>query len=287
MRSLPPLNTLPAFEATARLGSVTKAAQELNRTHGAVSKQLKVLSEALGYSLFENHGNRLVLTAQGARFMDEVAPSLDRLANAFEAARLSAPKSILRLGVSATFASRWLMPRLPQFYNVHPGIEIEFKMAGRTPANLEETDIALTWDRLRYASDRWPYESIGDVHFGVVHAPGFAATARGTAYHVTTRLVPDTLPTVWDVWGKLSGVTVTGDRDATIPQTGLIIDMACNGMGAAVIERRLVEDALQDERLVAPFGWTEIKGGFGCYLTANALNKPEVMAFVAWLRGVV
>jgi DNA-binding transcriptional LysR family regulator len=71
-----------------------------------------------------------------------------------------------------------------------------------------------------------------------------------------------------------------------IPQTGLIIDAACNGMGAAVLERRLVEEELQDERLVAPFGWHEIKGGFGCYRPALIRNESEAMAFIEWLRSV-
>lgn len=286
MRRLPPLNALPAFEATARLGSASKAAQELGRTHGAISKQLKVLAEALGYNLFQNEGNKLVLTSQGEAFLSSVAPALDQLSHAFEDARMAAPKSILRLGVSATFATRWLMPRLPQFYKAHPGIEIEFRMSGRTPVEVTDQDLGISWDRLRYSADRWPFEPIADVAFGVVHAPGYPVTPEGAAHRVSTRLIPDTLPTVWEVWGKLSGVTVLGTRAMVIPQTGLIIDTACNGLGAAVMERRLVEEELQDERLVAPFGWHEIKGGFGCYRPASIRNESEAMAFVEWLRSV-
>ncbi|MEO0990980.1 MAG: LysR substrate-binding domain-containing protein [Pseudomonadota bacterium] len=286
MRRLPPLNALPAFEATARLGSASKAAQELGRTHGAISKQLKVLAEALGYSLFQNAGNKLVLTPQGEAFLGHVASALDQLSHAFEDARMAAPKAILRLGVSTTFATRWLMPRLPQFYNAHPDIEIEFRMAGRTPADLNDLDVTITWDRLRYSKDRWPYEPVADVAFGMVLAPGYSVSQEGPANRVQTRLVPDTLPTIWDVWGKLSGITVLGSRDMVIPQTGLLIDNACNGLGAAVLERRLVEEELQDERLIAPFGWHRIEGGFGCYRPESRRNKPEVLAFVEWLRKV-
>ena len=286
MRRLPPLNALPAFEATARLGSASKAAQELGRTHGAISKQLKVLAEALGYSLFENEGNKLRLTPQGEAFLASVSLALDQLAHGFEDARMAAPKSVLRLAVSTTFATRWLMPRLPQFYNEYPGIEVEFRMVGRTPVDLNDMDVSVTWDRLRYSADRWRYESVADVAYGMVHAPGYAVSEEGATHHVDTRLVPDTLPTVWDAWGKLSGVTVQGARDVVIPQTGLIIDSACNGLGAAIIERRLVEGELQDERLVAPFGWNVIEGGFGCYRPAASRNKPEVIAFIDWLRQV-
>lgn len=286
MRRLPPLTALPAFEATARLGSASKAAMELRRTHGAISKQLKTLAEALGYSLFENTGNKLVLTPQGAAFLARVAPALDALEQGFEEARRAAPRSVLRLGVSATFATRWLMPRLPRFYSAYPNVEVEFSMTGRIPADLNSFDVSISWDRLRLAADRWPYEPIGDVAFAMVHAPAYAVSQEGPVIRVPTRLVPDTLPTIWEVWGRLTGVTVLGGRDMVIPQTGLIIDSACNGLGAAVLERRLVEEDLRDERLVAPFGWHEIKGGFGCYRPASSRNKPEVTAFIEWLREV-
>jgi len=286
MRRLPPLNALPAFEATARLGSASRAAQELGRTHGAISKQLRVLAEALGYSLFAREGNRLVLTPQGEAFLAHVAPALDRVARAFEDARMAAPKSVLRLGVSATFATRWLMPRLPRFYLAHPGIEVEFRIIGRAPADPSDGDVVVTWDRLRYSADRWPYEAIADAAFGLVHAPGYEVLQRDTGPHVDTRLVPDTLLTIWQAWARLSGVTVTGTRDAVIPQTGLIIETACAGRGAAIVERRLVEEELADDRLVAPFGWHEIAGGFGCYCPASSRGRPEVTAFIAWLREV-
>lgn len=159
-------------------------------------------------------------------------------------------------------------------------------MSGRTPVDVNDQDVGISWDRLRYSADRWPYEPIADVAFGMVHAPGYCMTPDGPVNHVSTRLVPDTLPTVWEVWGKLGGVTVLGSRDIVIPQTGLIIDSACNGLGAAVLERRLVEEELQDERLVAPFGWCVIEGGFGCYRSASSRSKPEVLAFFEWLRNV-
>lgn len=287
MRRLPPLNALPAFEATARLGSVSQAAMELGRTHGAISKQLRVLAEALGYSLFEREGTGLVLTAQGGAFLAEVAPALDALAEAFDAARASAPKSVLRLGISATFASRWLMPRLPRFHALHPGIEIEFRMAGRVPSSVSEFDLTVTWDRLRFPTSTWPFEPVGDAAFAMVHAPGYAMARDGLACHVGTRIVPDTLPRLWDIWAGLSGTSVKAERDFQVPQTGLIIDAAASGMGVAILEKRLIEAELQDGRLVAPLGWIVIENGFGAFLpVASSRDKPEVRAFLQWLRAV-
>ncbi len=286
MRRLPPLNTLPAFEATARLGSVTQAARELGRTHGAVSKQLRTLAEALGYSLFDRDGNALVLTPQGEAFRNEVAEALDKIADAFEQTRAEAPRSLLRLGVSATFASRWLMPRLPRFHARYPGIEIAFTMAGRRLTKKLEFDLVLSWDRLRTPRPGLPHKVVGDVRFALVHAPGYPVTRGPDGIHVETRIVPDTLPDLWKVWHEVGGMVVAGSRDYQFPQTGLVIDAACSGMGVAVLEQRLIEEELQDGRLVAPYGWTVYRDGFYAYPGVPSRITPEAEAFMDWLREI-
>ena len=78
-RDLPPLNALRAFEATARLNSVSQAAEQLHVTHGAVSRQLKVLEEHLGVSLFVKEGRGLKLTDAGVRLRDASAEAFERL----------------------------------------------------------------------------------------------------------------------------------------------------------------------------------------------------------------
>lgn len=285
MRQLPPLNALPAFEATARLGSVSAAAQELGRTHGAISKQLQALSEALGVELFKRAGTGLRLTAQGEALSAEVAKALDILAEATEQTRHDPGQPILTLGISATFASRWLMPRLPRFAARHPAVEIDFRMAGRVPFKVSECDLILSWDRLR--TPRTAGEEaivLGDVAFGMVHAPGYPVSGGDPDRHVDTRLLPDTNRRVWDDWAALSGVTVTSPRSYPVPQTGLLIDAATSGMGAAILERRLIEEELDDGRLVAPFGFQTIKDGFWAFLPRRSVRKPTSVAFIDWLR---
>ena len=286
MRKLPPLNALPAFEATARLGSVVLAAEELGRTHGAVSKQLRNLSAALGVELFQKAGTGLRLTVVGEALLPRVASALDIIDEASEAARRSATGEVLTLGISATFATRWLMPRLPRFHNAHPGIKIEFLMAGRMMMDVSQYDVVVTWDRLRFHPEPGePYEPLGDVAFGLVHAPGYPVRVSGQAAHVELRLVPDTAPKQWETWGALSGITVTSEREQVVPNTGLLVNAATAGLGAAILERRLIEEELDDERLVAPFGFTVIEGGFGAFISGRGAAKPAARQFVEWLRG--
>src|SRR5712672_3911924 len=111
---LPPLNAIKAFEAAARLGSFTRAAEELRVTHGAVSRQIRVLEEWLGTSLFVRTSRNAVPTRAGTDLLAEAGPALDRLASA--SVRLqsggSEARGVLHISALPTFAMRWLIPRL-------------------------------------------------------------------------------------------------------------------------------------------------------------------------------
>jgi len=283
MRKLPPLTALPAFEATARLGSVNSAAQELGRTHGAVSKQIQNLSEALGVRLFEKEGTGLRLSAAGETLLPGVTEALNAIEAAAGQARALAAQRLL-VGVSSSFASRWLMPRFPRFAARHPDIHVEFEMSGRVVQELDTVDFILTWDRLRLDRSSFPYESLGDVAFGLVAAPGYPVTVGEGTVHVPTHLVQDTFPASWDAWSKLSGMLVTSDRSMGFPQTSLSIEAAAAGLGAVLMEKRLVEEELDDKRLVAPVGFVSIKDGFGLYYGARRAANPLAEPFIEWLR---
>ncbi|MCS0502713.1 LysR family transcriptional regulator [Ancylobacter mangrovi] len=114
-RTLPPLKALVAFEAVARIGSVTEAAEELGVTHSAVSKQLAAIESWFGTPLFENNRRRMVATPAAAQFARAAGAALDLVASAAEAFQPQAVPQVLEVIAPATFAMRWLMPRLPDF----------------------------------------------------------------------------------------------------------------------------------------------------------------------------
>ncbi len=123
-KRLPPLNPLRAFEATARHGSLTKAAGELNVTHGAISHQIRALELSLKVRLFERSGQRLKLTPHGAELLPAVSSAFDGIAAA--TARMTRPSSSGALSVNCVPAllSLWLIPRLGSFTAQYPEIRL-------------------------------------------------------------------------------------------------------------------------------------------------------------------
>jgi len=121
---LPPMNALRAFEAVSRHGSVSKAADELCVSQGAVSQQLRNLEDFFGKELFHRSANSFTLTDEAETFAVEVQHSLQRIAQA--ASDISAAKSshTLRISAPPALSFKWLMPKLGEFYQLHPGVSV-------------------------------------------------------------------------------------------------------------------------------------------------------------------
>ncbi|MET1756998.1 LysR family transcriptional regulator [Novosphingobium sp. RD2P27] len=124
MHQLPPLNALRVFEVAARTGSYAEAARELGVTHGAVSRQIATLENWLGQRLFVKDGRHMVATPLASVFAAEVSLSFDRLKFAAHACGRPGVRRILRVSAPASFAMRWLIPRLPDYHADHPQVEV-------------------------------------------------------------------------------------------------------------------------------------------------------------------
>ncbi|WP_404419643.1 LysR family transcriptional regulator [Marinospirillum sp.] len=129
---LPPLKSLPVFEAVARLNSFSQAARELAITQSAVSHQIKQLESYLGEPLFLRSGRHLQLTEEGRQYQEAVTSVLLELEKASERL-LGQEKSSLRLSVYSSFAVRWLVPRLPNLQQACPQLELSLEMTGENP----------------------------------------------------------------------------------------------------------------------------------------------------------
>ncbi len=132
MSKLPPLKTLPAFEAVARLNSFSRAAEEMNLTQSAISHQIRALEDNLGEALFVRAGRSLSLTQAGEQFLEAVVPALTQIERATGRLRGSSNER-LRLAVPSSLAVCWLIPRLPQFQRQHPEVELELEMLSDMP----------------------------------------------------------------------------------------------------------------------------------------------------------
>ncbi|MER5171165.1 LysR substrate-binding domain-containing protein [Thioclava kandeliae] len=123
-RFLPTMSSLRALEAVDRLGTAVAAAQDLDLTHSAVSRQLRVLEEQLGVKLFLREGKRLGLTSAGQNYARAVRDCLDTLAQASLSLRAAGDQDSLSLAVPLTFGLHWLAPRLARFAAIYPALHI-------------------------------------------------------------------------------------------------------------------------------------------------------------------
>lgn len=152
--SLPSLNALAAFDAAARHLSLTKAAEELNVTPGAISKQVRLLEEELGSPLFIRRHRALDLTREGETMAAALREGLERISSTFLQVRAAGGKSNVTIGCTMAMAHLWLMPRMSAFWNSHHDIVIDHVISDQ-PRGLDRPDIDL---RLRYGDGEWPDE---------------------------------------------------------------------------------------------------------------------------------
>ena len=148
VRRLPPLNAIKAFEAAARSESFTRAAEELNVTHGAVSHQVKALEATLGIRLFNRERQRLVITEAGREYLAVVRDALDRIAAGTQRLVERQSSGILTISTSPDFAAKWLVYRLGRFAERHPEIDL------RVSATMHHVDLHAS-NVARHGDGKW------------------------------------------------------------------------------------------------------------------------------------
>lgn len=158
----PSLSELHAFAAAARLGNFSLAAEDLHVTQGAISRAIARLEEHLGLALFERHGRRSLLSAAGRAYLDAVGPAILTIESASAHLRRRHTGAQLRLSVTPTLFSHWLIPRLPDFSARHPGVMLSFAPYRRDdPLTAPEID---GW--LRIGQNPWPAHVTADYIVG-------------------------------------------------------------------------------------------------------------------------
>src|SRR5215467_2161955 len=141
---LPPMQALRAFEAAARERSLTRAAESLHLTHGAISHQIKALEAELGVRLVERAGRGIRLTDEGERFANRVRTSLAELSAAMREVTDRANPRQLRVTVMPSFAARWLLPRIGGFLAAHPDIDLDVRANNAlVDFDREDVDVAI------------------------------------------------------------------------------------------------------------------------------------------------
>jgi LysR family transcriptional regulator, glycine cleavage system transcriptional activator len=287
--NLPPLKGIVAFEVVARLGSINKAADELNVTASAVSHQIANLEGFVGRQLFARTSRGLVLTPVGERYRSDVAGALALLASAAHSARSSEGVDVLRVHSAPSFARLWLMPRLREFLNTHPDMRVQLS-AAFSDSDFSRGEVDLD---IRYGAVRG-----GDLYVETIFAEEILPLASPELLRrVTIRAASDLLaqPLIlsavnvvqWPRWFAANGVPLTpGVYALTFDRTSLALDAAVQELGIALDSARLAESHIKCGRLVPVFSDRKaitIHAHHLVYPKAHGKwNKVE--RFVRWIR---
>ena len=171
---LPSLNALAAFESAARHLGLTKAAEELNVTPGAISKHVRLLEDELGASLFVRRHRALELTREGETMAVALRDGFERISATFRQVKTAGGQSSVTIGTTMALAQLWLMPRMAAFWNRHQDIVIDHVISDHA-RGLDRPDIDL---RIRYGTGDWPEETSAKLYDDRIFAVASADFAR-------------------------------------------------------------------------------------------------------------
>lgn len=287
--TLPPLNALRAFEAAARLQSVSQAAAELSVTHGAVSRQIRLLEDDLGLALFVKDGRGVKLTDAGLRLRDAAGEAFERLREVCAELRQQTADAPFVLGCPGSLLARWFIPRLDRLNRDLPELRLQLSASeGELDPRRPGLDATL-W----YAESPWPAdmqvfelatECIGPVLSP--HHPRAEALRRAPA----TALLEESLlhtasrPQAWPAWARANGIEPGWlQMGQGFEHLYYLLEAALAGLGVAIAPQQLVADDLRQGRLLAPWGFVEARARLALWVPARRLDR-RAERLADWLR---
>lgn len=287
---LPPLNPLRAFEATARQGSLTRAAAELNVTHGAVSHQIRALEAALNVKLFDRVGQRLKLTAHGADLLPAVAQAFEGIATA--TARLSRSTTAGTLSVLCVPAllSFWLMPRLGSFLAQYPDVRLRLDASrASAPPLAPEVDVAILygdgnwpdhWVRLWATFDLFPVVSPTLMNTRPLR------TVRDIASHLILHADEGR---EWHSWlSRADALDLFRGPQHHLCDARLALEAAVQGHGVALGDSITAANLLARGQLVTPFTLgVPAPDAYYVVCRRDARSASNVQVFIDWLYATL
>lgn len=287
---LPSLNGLRAFEASARLLSFTLAAAELNVTQAAISHQIKRLEEQLNVQLFVRQNRALVLTRAAQDYLPAVRAAFEDLRRATE--RLVRPERqrVLTVSTIASLAAKWLVPRLINFQEAYPDIEVRISTSMReVDLRGEGIDLAI-----RHGKGDWPglrADWLMDEDWFPVCSPALMAGNRplrrpaDLADH--TLIHVEHYKQAWSLWLAAAGAPaeIAERRGLTFDLIMVALQAAIDGVGVALAGTSFVEVDIAAGRLVAPFDMAlpHKEGGFYIVAPEETADLPAIALFRNWL----
>ncbi|WP_273829004.1 LysR family transcriptional regulator [Pseudomonas sp. SBT1-2] len=287
---LPPLNALRAFEATARLNSVSQAAEQLHVTHGAVSRQLKVLEEHLGVSLFVKEGRGLKLTDAGVRLRDASSDAFERLRTVCAELSQSTADAPFVLGCSGSLLARWFIPRLGRLNADLPDLRLHLSAGeGDLDPRRPGLDALLVFAEPPWPADMQVFE-LASERIGPVLGPRYSRyeqlrEAPASALLNEALLQTTSRPQAWPSWARQNGIDAGALKFGQgFEHLYYLLEAAVAGLGVAIAPQPLVAEDLRAGRLVAPWGFCETPGQLALWLPKRAADG-RARQLAQWLSN--
>jgi len=285
-RTLPSLLALRAFEAGARLGSFSRAAEELLITQSAVSRHVRNLESFLEVTLFNRAGRHLSLTTEGRQYITSVSEAFDQLSAATAALRRR-PNRVMTVSMLPALAVKWFVPRLVRFYDSCPDIDLHLSLSRElTNFDRDGVDVAI-----RYGRGDWKgtnaEELLGEVVFPIC-SPRLLdgpTPLRKLEDLAGATLLHGNIREDWTMWLRAAGCKdVDATRGPKFDDHASLIEAAIQGLGVGLGRGLMVADDLANGSLVMPFS-TRLRAHYSYWLVTPRRQAPHpgFKAFREWV----
>lgn len=287
-RSLPPMTSLPVFDAVGRHMSIAKAANELCLTAGAVSRQIQNLEAFLGCELFERVHRRIAFTPAGEVYWTKIHASLDTIRGVTSDLAVGIERRPLVIGSPRVFLQKCIMPALGTLYARNPDIVVKFVTGAQDIDSVDGTiHVGEAIDRKGVLC-----EILGDADLTPVCSPSYLRrapkleTPDDLEHHTLLRSAEFTRN--WERWlGLRSPRIFAHARFIDMESSGLEPTAAVEGLGIAIVRQRLVKRELAEGQLIALFEKNMVHEHYFFMFAEPKLRSHSFRSFRTWLRDAV
>ncbi len=283
MTTTPSLHALRAFEAVARLGSMSAAADELAVTHGAISRHVRALEDSLGVLLLKRGAQTSEPTPEGQRLAEGLATAFGLIQASIEQVR-PGPATI---SCSESIMMFWLLPRIARFQQQHPEMPLQFNMNYRGIDPIRDNISVAIRNTMITPPEDIIVRDLADEWIGPVCTPEYLRQNGLRQPQDLTRarlLATRTRPLAWQQWATAAGVDgIDLSVQESFEHFYLQIQAAACGLGIANVPRMLVLDALESGRLVAPFGFLRGPYRLVLWMNPHVRGRADVQALADWM----
>lgn len=283
---LPHMQALRAFEAAARTRSLSRAAESLHLTHGAISHQIKALEADLGVDLVERAGRGIRLTEAGERFAGQVRTALSDLSDAVRDVRDRSNPRRLRVSVMPSFAARWLLPRIGRFIAAHPEVDLDVRASSAlVDFRRDDVDVAVRYGRGHYPGLGVEH-LMNDTYFAVCSPQLAGGNLPARPADLANHMLLRSDGRFWHGWFAAAGLDLPEPtRGPIFDDDSHLMQAAIEGQGIALARTSLIGNDLTNRVLVRLFDVTlPSPNQYFLVYPPRLVDSPKLAMFRGWLK---